>query len=387
MRKYQKYIIGALSLLVIILLVLNFSHILAWILISALVALIGSPIVILLERIRIKKFKTPRWAAALLTLIFLWLVIIGFFRATIPLISYQLTEFQNINIESISDGLQQPISSINNFIQSVPFFDEPEFSTEDYLVESIASIVSLNMVTEKFRDLYVTLWNILLSAFAITFISFFFLKDRSLFDKGVLSIMPGKYEERVKHVLLSVRNLISRYLIGIILQSFCMMIIYTTGLTLIVGLDFELAVLIGVLGGILNVIPYVGPWIGASLAFLLITVANIQADFYAVTFPLLLKMVAVVVTAQTIDNIFFYPLIFSKSVKAHPIEIFILILIAGSIYGVLGMMLAIPTYTVLRVIAREFLSQYKFIRKITQSIEPENVIPPTDTDEENPKNT
>ncbi len=369
MKQYQKYIIGFLSLALVVLFVINFSHIIAWILIAALVALIGGPIVILLEKLNIRGFRLPRWAAALLTIIFLWAAIIGFFRTTVPLISKQLSEFQNINVEAISEGLYGPIATLDNFVQSVPIFNEPSFSTEEYVVESLSSFVSLGKISEKFINLYSLIWNLVISAFAVTFISFFFLKDRSLFDKGVLALIPQKFEERVKHVLISVRNLISRYLIGIILQSLSMMVIYTTGFT-IIGLDFNLAVLIGVVAGILNVIPYVGPWIGASVAFLLITVDNIQADFYATTFPILLKMVGVVVTAQTIDNIFFYPYIFSKSVKAHPLEIFLLILIAGSLYGVLGMMLAIPTYTVLRVIAKEFFNQYKFVREITQNIKP-----------------
>lgn len=371
MEKYQKYLIGFLGFALLVMFVIHFSHIIAWILVSALIAMVGGPIVILLERIRFKKIKIPKWLTALITIAVLWTLIIMFFRVSIPLISYQISEFQRIDVESISEGLEVPIKNIDDFIQSSPITNQPDFSTEDFIVEKITNIINITNIGGFFADLSGILWNIVLSIFAITFISFFFLKDRSLFDKGVLAIVPEKYEEKTKHVLISVRNLISRYLIGIILQSLCMMILYISGLY-IIGVDINLAVLIGVIAGVLNVVPYIGPWIGAVIAFVLITVANIETDFYLHTMPIILKMLGVVAISQLIDNIVFQPLIFGKSVKAHPIEIFIVILVAGSLYGILGMMLAIPTYTVLRVIAKEFFDQYKFVRKLTQSITTKN---------------
>jgi predicted PurR-regulated permease PerM len=135
--------------------------------------------------------------------------------------------------------------------------------------------------------------------------------------------------------------------------------------------QFDLALLVGLIGGTLNVIPYIGPWIGATIGVILITTANIQLDFYTEIMPLILKILGVVAVAQLTDNILFQPLIYSKSVKAHPLEIFFVIIIAGSMYGVLGMMLAIPAYTVLRVVLKEFLSQYKFVQQLTQNISTE----------------
>jgi len=220
------------------------------------------------------------------------------------------------------------------------------------------------------NDLGATAWNFLLSIFAITFISFFFLKDKHLFDKGVLMIVPQKYEEKTSNVLTSIRNLIARYLLGVITETFFMMILFTLGLYLI-GVDFDLALLVGLIGGILNVIPYIGPWIGATIGIVLITTANISLDFYSEILPLILKILGVFAVAQITDNVLFQPLIYSKSVKAHPLEIFFVIIIAGSLYGVLGMMLAIPGYTVIRVVAKEFLYQYKFVQQLTQNMDTE----------------
>ena len=185
--------------------------------------------------------------------------------------------------------------------------------------------------------------------------------------------MPEKYEEKTANVLATLRKLIARYLLGIILETFLMSILFFTGLY-IIGVDFQLAIIIAVICGILNIIPYIGPWIGAFTAIILVTVDNIGLDFYSGILPYFYKITIVYAVAQLIDNIVFQPFIYSKSVKAHPLEIFLVIIIAGTLYGVPGMMLAIPGYTVLRVIAKEFLFQYKFIQKLTRNINYENSV-------------
>jgi len=157
-------------------------------------------------------------------------------------------------------------------------------------------------------------------------------------------------------------------LLGVILETTFMMTLLTTGLY-IIGIEFHLAVLVGMIGGALNIIPYIGPWIGAAIGVILITTANINLDFYTEIIPMILKILGIVAVAQLTDNVLFQPLIYSKSVKAHPLEIFIIIIVAGSMYGILGMMLAIPGYTVIRVIAREFLDEYKFVHTLTQNMD------------------
>jgi predicted PurR-regulated permease PerM len=294
------------------------------------------------------------------------------FRLLVPLVIDQVSEFQAIDIETISEGLEIPIKNLDDFIQKTPILNQPEFSTEDFVLDKISSIINFTSVGNFINDLGGTAWNLFLSLFSVTFISFFFLKDKQLFDKGVLMMVPQKYELKTSKVLLSIRKLTSRYLLGVILETFFMMILFTSGLV-IIGVDFDLALLVGIIGGVLNVIPYIGPWIGATIGVILITTANINLDFYNEILPIILKILAVFAVAQITDNILFQPLIYSKSVKAHPLEIFFVIIIAGSLYGVLGMMLAIPGYTVIRVILKEFLSQYKFIHQLTQNMNTDTV--------------
>ncbi len=367
MEKYRKYIVGLIGLILVVLFVIYFTNIIIWVLIAAFIAMIGNPLVEFIGKFKIRKFKVPKWAASLTTIAIIWFVIIMLIRLLVPLVIDQVSEFQSIDIETVSEGLEKPISRINDFIQKTPVLNQPEFSTEDFVIGKITSVVNFTSVGNFVNDLGGTAWNLFLSLFSITFISFFFLKDKQLFDKGVLMIVPPKYEEKTSNVLVSVRKLISRYLLGVILETCFMMILFTTGLV-IIGVDFDLALLVGLIGGVLNVIPYIGPWIGATIGVVLITTANINLDFYNEIIPMIIKILSIFAIAQLTDNILFQPLIYSKSVKAHPLEIFFVIIIAGSLYGVIGMMLAIPGYTVLRVIAKEFLYQYKFVQQLTQNM-------------------
>ena len=128
------------------------------------------------------------------------------------------------------------------------------------------------------------------------------------------------------------------------------------------------AVIIGFFCGLFNVIPYLGPWMGAIVGLLIGAALNINANFMSQTLPLLGLMTVVFLSVQIIDNVLFQPLIYSSSVKAHPLEIFLVIMAAGSMAGVLGMFLAIPSYTIVRVVAKEFFDNMKIVRKLTENL-------------------
>lgn len=203
-----------------------------------------------------------------------------------------------------------------------------------------------------------------ISAFAVTFITFFFLKERGLLLKGLLLFLPAKYEESLKGILASIKRLLRRYFVGIFIQTTLVGCLITLGFS-IIGVSFNHAAAIGVMCGLLNVIPYVGPLIGFILGLLVGSIVYLQTPL-AMDFLFYLLSIGIVhAIVNLVDNVVFQPLIFSNSVMAHPLEIFIVILMAGFAFGIVGMFLAIPVYTILRVIAREFFSQYKIVREIT----------------------
>ncbi len=374
MKKYRKYIIGAIGLAVLVLFCFYFSKIVWWILISAFIAAISSPLVKIFDRIHIRKFVMPRWVSAMLTTVVIWGVIALFVYLTIPFIGNQVKQFKNVDVESLQVGLEQPIQKIDEFMQSYPILGVPDFSTEDIVVDKIQSVLNFSALGNWIGNVGSTALSIFLALFSITFFTYFFLKDSSLFHNGIMMLVPTDYEDKATRILDKLPRLIKNYLHGIFFEMLSVMTLITIGL-LICSLPFGLSLMIGMICGFLNIIPYVGPWIGAAIGIVFIGAANINLDFFAVTMPKVYGLLIVVVVVRLIDDFVFQPFFYSRSVNAHPLEIFIVIIVAGTLYGIIGMMLAIPVYTVLRVIAKEFLSEYKFVRQITKNIDddkPEN---------------
>jgi len=344
-----------------------FRNIVVYILVSGVLSIMGRPLVDLFCRIKIKKLKFPRALAALLTLLIIWGVIIMFFVTFIPLVTKEINYFSTIDSEKIVQIVQDPLNKLENLFRTFNK-DIGPVSVQDYFTKKVSSVLSIDMIQNFLGSLVGILGNVIVAIFSITFITFFFLKDQQLFFESILIWVPEKYTENVRRALFSVKNLLTRYFIGILIQSTCIMILIDIGMT-IAGIDFQQALVMGLILGILNVIPYVGPWLGLFIAIIMGVASHIQMDFKTVVVPLIYYMIIVEAITHLIDNILFQPVIYSNSVKAHPLEIFIVILAAGFAAGIPGMILGIPTYTVIRVFAREFFYNFKAVQKITSSLD------------------
>lgn len=366
MNAKLKYIIGFVGLLILVFGVWYFRSIIAYVLIAAAISILGQPIVKLLESFRFRQRVMPRGLSASLALLILWFILIAFFRIFIPLIISEANELSSINVNALYVSLQGPFSELHELLQKLGYFQE-ENSFKQFITNKIVSVLDVNYFSQFFSSLTSILGNLLIAFFAVSFISFFFLKDSSLFSTGVLMFVPDDYMDEVTHVMSSVRNLLTRYLGGILIEVILVMLLVTFGLWL-VGIGFQHALICGLVSGILNVIPYVGPWIGASFSIIIGIATNIDLPFQSELLPLIGLMVLVFIIVQVIDNVLFQPLIYSSSVNAHPLEIFLVIMMAGSMAGVGGMVLAIPSYTVMRVIAKEFLSGFKVVQNLTRNI-------------------
>jgi predicted PurR-regulated permease PerM len=200
---------------------------------------------------------------------------------------------------------------------------------------------------------------------SVLFIAFFFLKDRNLFQQGILTFVPNNKESNTKRSIEKISDLLSRYFVGLFFQILILFIIYTIGL-LIIGI--ENAVVIAFLCALINLIPYLGPLIGGAIMMLLVMTNNLGESFSVIVLPKLFYTFIVIAIAQLVDNFFSQPFIFSKSVKSHPLEIFLIIIIAGLLFGVVGMIVAVPFYTAIKVILKEFLSDNKMVKKLTQGL-------------------
>jgi len=302
----------------------------------------------------------------------IWGVIILFFYIFIPLITTQLNYFSTIDSGKIVQLVEAPIARVEQLFRTFSRDISTHISIQDYIIEKVSGVLNINMIQNFLSSIFGVMGNLMVAVFSISFITFFFLKDQRLFFESILMWVPDKYTDSFSHALHSIQKLLTRYFIGIIIQSTCIMILITIGMW-IVGIEFQQAVVMGVILGILNVIPYVGPWLGLFIALIMGVASPINMDFATVVAPLVTYMIIVEIITHLIDNVVFQPVIFSNSVRAHPLEIFIVVLASGFAAGIPGMILGIPTYTVIRVFAREFFYNLKAVQKITSGLSPENV--------------
>ena len=366
MNNYLKYIVWLPAVVLIGFIVWYFSDIVIYILVSAVLAIMGRPLANKLSTIKIGKFTIPRSASAAITLIFIFSIFIGFFLFITPLAGKLVQYVTALDIESAGASLSSPLRDINAFLQNTFIISDPNFKIENIILTEIQEIFTAPQIASFFASVTSFIINFGIAIFVISFITFFFLKEQNMFDSMVAALFPDKYEQNINRALASVSNLLERYFIGISIEIVCITILNGFGLYLIAGVDFSLAFILAFVSGVLNVIPYIGPWIGGIFGILLSLIGYDISDPHI--FGFILTVGAIFFVTHMIDIFIFQPYIYSNSVKAHPLEIFLVILIAGSIGGIIGMLIAIPSYTVLRVFAREFFSNLKLVQKLTDSI-------------------
>ena len=353
-------ILRALGILAAIVLVLYFLYkiqsVIVYIAIAAVISLIGRPIVLFLRR----KLKFNDTLAVVLTMVLFIGILLSLVGMFIPLIADQgknlaLLDFQQL--ESNVDNLYQQI---------ITYFEFNNIDVEQSIKDSnLLSKLDFSLIPNFFNGLVSGLGSFSIGLFSVLFISFFFLKDSQLFENGILMFVPKGNEMRTKRSWNTIKDLLSRYFVGLIFQILILFIIYTIVL-LIFGIDN--ALVIAFLCALLNLVPYVGPLVSGFLMLLLSMSSNLGESFSEVILPKTTYVMIGFVIAQLVDNFFSQPFIFSKSVKSHPLEIFLVIIIAGILFGIVGMIVAVPAYTAIKVILKEFLSDYKIVNKLTKGL-------------------
>jgi len=345
----------------------RFSHIVAYILIASVLSLIARPLVRLMGRIRIGSRRIPVSIRALLILFLIWIVFFTFFRLFIPLITNEAQELSNVDTELMIEEFEKPIERIESWFSELNLSGEERFSLRDELQQRISSVLNIDLITNLLASIASIFGNMALAFFAISFLTFFMLREDRLISEYIVTIFPKDKEKEFRHALDSVKHLLRRYFVGILLQMLGILILVTLGMT-IVGVGFRLGLVIGLVAAVLNIIPYLGPWMGAVLGIILGVASHLHLDLATQLLPLIGYIVLVFAITQITDNMLFQPMIFGTSVYAHPIEIFIVIIMAGSLAGIVGMILAIPSYTVIRVFAKEFFNNFRVVQKLTEKI-------------------
>jgi len=344
------------GLAVLLYLLYKIQAVIVYIAIAAVVSLIGRPIVLFLRR----RLKFKNTFAVIVTMLLMVGVLGGIIALFIPLLIQQGQNLSLLNIEALQGNVE------NLYLQMVDYFGISTADVEQSIKDSkIFSKVDFGFIPNFLNALVGALGSFSIGLFSVLFITFFFFKDSKLFEDSLVTLVPSGKEGRFKKSILVIKDLLSRYFVGLLFQILILFIIYTIVLLIF---NIENAIVIAFLCALLNLIPYVGPIIGGVLMLLLSMTSNLGADFSTVILPKTSYVMIGFVIGQLIDNFFSQPFIFSSSVKSHPLEIFLVIIIAGLLFGVVGMVVAVPGYTAIKVILKEFLSDNKIVKSLTKDL-------------------
>lgn len=356
-----------------------FRSILVYIIVAAVVSLLGRPIMKLLRKARLKGKGLPEWLMSILTILLILGLFLGIITQIIPVVSSIIqTVSGNLQASSIN------ASEITRWLEKANIWLIDRFPAlgRDFKVQQafgswITNEFDVSSVTSVVGSVASILGSLAIGVFCVVFISFFFVKDDKLFSRIIGSIVPDKVENEAIQAIGDIEHLLTRYFVGLLIEVMGVATLNFLGLSLIAKLGFYPALGIAFITGILNVIPYVGPWIGAAIGTVLglvLKYSSAAATGAGLNFWVVLAtLIAIFLFTQMVDNFLFQPMIYSKSIKSSPLEIFIVLLVAGSAGGILGMLVAIPAYTVVRVIAARFFMKVKPIRRLIQATGSESV--------------
>ena len=351
-------IVRAVAIITGVLILLYFLYkiraILAYIIIAMVVALIARPIIRFLK----KRLKFKDSLAVITTMLLFVGVILGFIRMMIPLIEKQSENLSLLNSNQFQEQIQLIVTELNNYFKTknINVFEQLQGLNISSVISKLPDVV--NSFVGAFGSIMVGMLSVL-------FISFFFMKDSELFNRALMTIAPKGSESKVMKSFNIIKDLLSRYFVGLVFQITILFILYSIILSVF---GVENAVVIALLCAILNLIPYVGPLVGSFLMVFLTMTSNLHLDFQTEILPKTIYVLIGYIFVQLIDNFVNQPLIFSRSVKSHPLEIFLAILIFGNLFGIIGMVVAVPTYTAIKVVLKEFLADNKIVQSLTKQL-------------------
>ena len=359
----EKILRGVVTIAVVVLvlwLIWYLWNIVLYVLAAAVLSLVGRPLVVRLQSLSIFGWHMPRSVAAAVTLLVMWVVLGAFCALFLPLIAGKFNELASLDWDGVTHLIESSLVDLKVALQKHLALEVSDIGAA--FKQFMLSIVDVDYV-QTFANIASVFKSVGIAFFSVSFITYYFMQDDGLFYKLVALFFPDRYRNNVFHALDSITALLSRYFGGLMVESLLLMIIIAV-VMLIFGMSPSDALIIGLIMGIFNVIPYAGPVIGAFLSLCFAVISPIDGDMLYTA----IVLASTVVSVKIIDDFVIQPTLYSDRVQAHPLEIFLCILIAGTVAGVWGMLLAIPMYTVLRVFAREFFSEYSLVRKLTSQM-------------------
>jgi predicted PurR-regulated permease PerM len=334
------------------------STVIIYCILAIVISLLLNPLVLFLRR----KLKFNNTLAVITTLLVALLLISGFILLFVPLLLDQGKNLSLVDITALEKNYHVLLQNITLFL------DTYNIDSKQVLESSkLSSFSTFEFIPNFINSFLNTLGNFSVGFASVLFITFFILKERDAIYIKFEKILPADQKDKIVNSVKKINHMLSRYFLGLVLQLVIIMILYLI-VFLIFGIDN--ALIIALLCAVFNIVPYVGPLIATVVACLLVMTSGIGAgaDFANETLPTTLFVFIGMSLVQVIDNNISSPLIFSKSTNSHPLEIFLVILMAGILFGITGMIIAVPFYTSLKVIGKEFFPENTIIKAFTKNL-------------------
>ncbi|WP_158021790.1 AI-2E family transporter [Candidatus Protochlamydia naegleriophila] len=344
--KFFKYAFGTLLVLTIILIfyhvasiltpIVNFmSSLFIPIVFSFLFYYLLRPIVHFFE-----KFKISRFFSILITYVLIGIALVVFFAYLFPILAAQIAAIANTSVTTLE--------KFKNSSQSIVLWTGLKFNLEGEIQQRLLNLIQHGtaILSQNLLDIVGYITRIATILAVIPFIVFYLLKDDHLFAKGFMQHLPGDFGEEVHKILGNIDETLSNYINGLVLISFSVGSMLFAGY-MIIGLKY--ALILSIMALILTSIPYLGPFLAITPA-MLIGLSESPA--------MTLKVIAVFIIVQQIESNIISPQIMGQRLKIHPLTLILLLLAAGSLYGLIGLLLATPFYAIFKVLAENLYKIY-----------------------------
>lgn len=332
-------------------------QIVLYFILASVLTLMIKPLVRRLDKITVKGKHLPRVVTASVGMSSVFLVFFLIIKLFTPLISTEVESIRSIDGDQLWQVVRKPIINADNFLNTSNIRFSDTMTNREYVREQFIDLVNPNKISTTFGNVISGLGNMLYGLFVILFITFFLLKEDDLTQTALFRITPKSMHDNIIDFSKEVSTKLSRYFLGVLVETLLFGTLVSIGLAI---LGIENALVIGLLAGLLNVIPYVGPIIGGIIGVLIAGSTNLDMIGDISYFILLGSVMAVFIISQVIDNVVFQPIIYSTSVSAHPLEIFLVLMIAGQVGGIVGMVFGVPAYSTIRIAVNEII---KFAKK------------------------
>ena len=348
-------VLQSFAVLLVLVLGWYFSNLVLYIFLAFIFSLMGKPVARQINRIKIYNRKIPYGICALITMLLFILFFVLIFLYLLPMLTREAGVITKINYDDLSRNLSYLLDNVQDFLYSNNLISEDE-TLVGMVTNEIKEFINLTNFSNILGGIAKATGSFMMGFFAVFFLTFFFMKDDIRFDALAQQLFGEQHAVRLTAAYEKIINLLSRYFIGLFVEIISMITLLYIGMAIF---GVRGALLMAFFGGMLNAIPYLGPLIGALCACLFGAVDCLSLNDYQAILPTMLEIGGTFVVANLMDNIVLQPIIYSQSVKAHPVEIFLVIIMGGSLAGILGMLFAIPVYTILRTVVIEIFNYVK----------------------------